>query len=271
MKIENLIAEVDLPPLSDIIVRLQEIKEDESATFKQFEEVISLDPALTAKILRIANSAFYGFPSKISSVEKAMSVIGVDATYNLAIATTAVDSLCSIKVPNFDSDDFWSRSVHIGMLARKIRKLKMLSMGAERLFVSGLLLNVGELLCCIKYSNQVETVKNSEEQFPWEAQKQVFGHTYSEISAKVMESWKLPKNLYEPLTNMFDSTNSDKVALKLAYLSSLDMIDSSFLSFGSESDYKKYDHDDILDCIENANLEAFAMLQIINPAASMIF
>lgn len=266
MNIQELIKGANLPPLPDVVIRLQELLDDNKSSLKDVSEVISLDPALTAKILKLANSAFFGFITKSTTVTQAISRIGAEATYSLALATSAADSIASVKIKDFDADDFWTRAVHTGIVAKNIKKLTV-KKDAERLFVSGLLLNVGELICATKYPSEVGLLQSEEDYAlaPWQAQKEVFGHTYYEISAALLKEWKIPKSVYMPIQELFKTKE-----LHAAYLSSLDMVNSSYVDY-SVLGYSAEESELIKGCIADANLESFSILEIINPGSTMIY
>jgi len=116
---------------------------------KQLGEIISHDPALTARILRIVNSAYYSLANKVELVSRAVSIVGEEDLRNLVLATSAVDSFKRIPNQLVDIDLFWRHSVHTGIISRLLSKHCNILHG-ERLFVAGMLHDIGKLVLYYK-------------------------------------------------------------------------------------------------------------------------
>lgn len=198
----------ELFTLPDIVIRLQELIECDSSSVDDISEVVMLDPTLTAKILKIANSPLYSFPSQISTVSRAVSVIGMTELFNLALATSAVSSV-SENVEGIDIDFFWQVGVHCGLIGRelaaacKVRK-------KEKLFVAGLLHNIGEL---VALENNAELTQQaldvSSDDVPWEKQQELFGFTWAECGAELLKMWSLPDELWKPVEGQHSLKSTD--------------------------------------------------------------
>ncbi len=131
--------------LPDVYLRLREVMDSENASMEDVAEVMSLDPALTARVLRIANSAFYGFRAKVETVSRAANILGMQKIHDLVLAAAISQTVGSIGNELMDIDTFWYRSVHCGFMAQSIAEGAGMR-NTESLFVRGLLHDIGHLV-----------------------------------------------------------------------------------------------------------------------------
>lgn len=188
--------------LPSVCIRLRELLDDYRTDADDIARLINLDPSLSAKLLRLANSALFRFPSPIESIAKAVSVVGGEALYNLVVAETSRTAFASFSSHQIDLDEFWEISVYVGVLAKLLAKEAGIR-GAERYFVMGLLHNFAELVIAKHnpptYQHYLETVDKGDAQV---AQKGVYGFYFTECSAAILESWRLPMTLWQPISRM---------------------------------------------------------------------
>ena len=202
MELKELIKDVkDVAPLPKSYLRIQELVNDTNSSLNEMTEVISNDPGLTARILRIANSAYVGLAVKVDSIGRAVQVLGLNQVHDLALASAAVDSLFKIQSKALDIYDFWRRSIYCAVVARLTAKRCGIR-NAERLFVAGLLHDIGNLIIAFKmppaYSEMRDTAIRR--QIPLvHAQRQHLGFDYADVSAELLKQWQLPPELYEPV------------------------------------------------------------------------
>lgn len=190
---------VDLISLPEIYFRVSQILDDPDHNAQQLGDVISHDPALTAKILRIVNSAYYSLASKIELVSRAVSVIGEDDLHNLVLATSAVDSFQQIPNELVDINLFWHHSVHTGIIARLLSKQCNILHG-ERLFVAGILHNIGKLVLYFKepeLSQQVLLAAAESNGQLYKAEQDILGFTHGDVGAALIDAWGLSDTLKE--------------------------------------------------------------------------
>lgn len=277
-----------IPLLSDTAIRLQELLQDDRSTIDDIAEVISIDPSLTSKLLRMANSAFYNFPTSIESAGKAVSVLGTKAVYNLALASSALEAMSQLNSDSIDLQRFWQQSIDTALIARELARRISVAY-SERLFVCGLLANLGELICADRYPEKAkeaspEVVKSRK--LPWETQQEVFGFTYAKLTQALMTIWQLPITISEPVGNIFSPENShyqnEARILRIAVMSAVSQIINEIA--GDENAAELVDpitEDDLAvvgldraslnDAIEYANFESINILSILSPGGSSIF
>ncbi len=190
---------VKLISLPEIYIRVTQVLEDPNHNAKQLGDVIGHDPALTARILRIVNSAYYSLATKIELVSRAVSIIGEEDLRNLVLATSAVDTFKRIPNQLVDIDLFWRHSVHTGIIARLLSKHCNVLHG-ERLFVAGMLHDIGKLVLYFKepeLSQQVLLEAAETDGQLHNAEKAIIGFTHGDVGAALIEAWKLSDMLQE--------------------------------------------------------------------------
>ncbi|MEG3765616.1 HDOD domain-containing protein [Alteromonas sp. 14N.309.X.WAT.G.H12] len=185
--------------LPQICIKIRKILDDTHSDVDDISRLISLDPSLTAKILRLANSALFRFPSQIDSVAKAISVVGGEALYNLVMAETANTAFNHFKSEYVDLKQHWYSSVYNGVLAQYLAK-SIHQRGSERFFVLGILHNLSELVVA-KYDPEkyMAYIQLKSDDLPWQKQQAHYGFTFAHCSGVIMEEWQLPMKLYYPV------------------------------------------------------------------------
>jgi HD-like signal output (HDOD) protein len=190
---------VKLISLPEIYIRVSQILEDPNHNSKQLGDIISHDPALTARILRIVNSAYYSLATKIELVSRAVSVIGEDDLRNLVLATSAVDTFKRIPNQLVDIDLFWRHSVHTGIISRLLSKHCNILHG-ERLFVAGMLHDIGKLILYFKepeLSQQVLLAAAESDGLLYKSEKEIIGFTHADVGGALISAWQLSDTLKE--------------------------------------------------------------------------
>ena len=193
--------DVALVSLPHIFTEINRVISDPRSSAVHVADVISKDPNLTARLLRIVNSAFYGFPSKIDTISRAVTVLGSKELSTLALGTSVLNIFNDIPADLVDMKSFWEHSVACGAAARMIGSYKNIA-NTERLFVSGLLHDIGRIIIyknfpsagreMLLYAQQSECLLRSAEQ-------EVLGFDHGQIGAMLMQKWKLPVILEQAL------------------------------------------------------------------------
>ena len=176
---------------------LQETIDDPLHTREQLANIIAYDPVLAVRILRIANSAYYGFPTTIDSVEPATSIVGEVDLRNLVLATSVVCSMSSLTYKGVNLNVFWLHSLHCGIYARLIAK-NLCGCNAEILFLSGILRDLGILVIYQHdetLANAVSRHMETNHQLRDQAEREMFGLDHAEVGALLVEAWGLAEQL----------------------------------------------------------------------------
>ena len=198
--IARLVDDVDglvSPP--DVCLRLFELIHSPRSGAKEIAEVVAVDPGLTARLLRMANSAFYGFSRKIDTVSRAVTVIGNGELYSLVLSISAVKSFTSIPNDLVSMETFWRHSVYTGLLARALAQ-RVRVLHPERLFVAGLLHDIGSLVLYHERPDIMRDlllVADGDEEVLYRAEQEELGFTHATLAGYLMEKWLLPTELQQ--------------------------------------------------------------------------
>jgi len=197
---QALVAEAkDLFSMPDIYFQLNEMIRDQRYSMVDIGRVISTDPALSARLLRLVNSSFYGFQSRIDTISRAIAIVGINDLHNLVVATYVVDRFAKIPTTLVDMTAFWMRSVHCGVVTRLLAKSSAV-LNSERLFLAGLLHDIGSLVLyqtLPEESLRVLWAINHNRRLLTVFEREIIGFTHADVGRELLKAWGLPESLYE--------------------------------------------------------------------------
>lgn len=190
-----------LVTLPDVFIRINRLVENPDSTNADIAQAVSQDPAFTVRLLRVANSPFYGFSSTIDTVSKAVSVIGTSQIRNLSLSTAVANSFSGLSNQLVSMDNFWRHSLYCGLAARKLARLAG-KCDAEAVFTAGLLHDIGELVLFNRLPEQAKEalllVLDSADELPlYQAERQTMGFDHAQVGGELARQWKLPPLLQE--------------------------------------------------------------------------
>ncbi|WP_026374703.1 HDOD domain-containing protein [Aestuariibacter salexigens] len=266
--------------LPDAVVRIKQLIEDDSTSMADIAEIINFDPSLASQLLRTANSALYKFPSKIDTISKAVQVIGTNSVYDLVVAYGVANAFNTVPPDVIDLDKFWEQSVSCGLLAKYFAE-QLGVREPERLFVCGLLHNIGELVM-VKLDKDiaVKCSKLTETDTPLKLQQRHLGFPYSDIAAELIHAWSIPEEIAHPIARLHTSIHraqslDDKI-VQLSYVLALDNIHQDvYRSFNNLDDnlYRRLNMsmDDVESALDYTNLQSMSVLALFNPSSFVVF
>jgi HD-like signal output (HDOD) protein len=206
---QELVAEVQsLFSLPDVALRLNDLVGQPKTTNKQIVEVLQLDAGLAATVLRLANSAWYGLPSKVDTLSRAITLIGHGALRDLVLAAAFIKRFQGIPGEFVNMKSFWDNSVACGVVARNLsRRCRMHE--SEQMFLAGLLHKIGRLVFFEARPNQYREVLSQAEDDSEAAivasERRVFGFSYAEVGGELLKLWRLPPILQNVVANQLQS------------------------------------------------------------------
>lgn len=268
--------------LSDSFIRIRELIDDEASTIDDISEVILIDPALSGTVLKLANSPFFSYPGKIDTISKAVLVLGITEVYNLVIAYFTTEAFKKIDADQDYLDDFWLKSVDCALLM-KFLGTSLGIVHAERLFILGLLHDLGEL---VVHQLTAEKQKNCDSQdinlLPWVKQQDVLGFTFGQCSAELLKQWQLPYSIFAPIRDQdVEDLTHYNAETQLLYVAKRVMSRNQVFK-GQDLDYTDLltkeelallciDKDMLDSAVDYCDLERLGVLSILNPSASMLY
>ncbi|MBP8975459.1 MAG: HDOD domain-containing protein [Bacteroidetes bacterium] len=194
---------IQLPALPAIAMEIVELIDNPKTSAAKLGQVIASDQALTGKVLKIANSPFYGFPRKISTIEFAIIVLGFDALKEIVISISLVSSLQKRSDQYFNEQEFWDHSIATATIGRKLAKELGYRVTGE-VFVAGLLHDMG-ITALHRFFNTefrriIDILKDNPEMNYIEAEESVLGVTHGDVGGWLAERWNLPEQLIEAIS-----------------------------------------------------------------------
>jgi putative nucleotidyltransferase with HDIG domain len=177
-----------------VYTRLNEAINSPRSSVGYMSTIISQDPALSARLLHIVNSAFFGFPRKIDTISRAVIVVGTQQLRDLALATSVIKSFKRIPEKFLTIESFWKHSVATGTAARTIATL-VREQNVEQFFVAGILHDVGRLIILEKVPEKAEEIfqrVNTSGEMVHEAERHVLGFDHAAVGSALVQAWRLP-------------------------------------------------------------------------------
>ncbi len=191
-----------LPSAPEVFGELTQEMNSEDASIRRIGEIIGKDMAMSAKVLQLVNSAFFGLPRTVESVEEAVTFLGTDVIRGLVLSNAAFESF-DAECEGFHIDSLWQHSLAVGALARDVAALEDCSKATvDEAMIAGLLHDVGQLLLAATmpdgYSETMRTA--AEKRIPLhQAERAALGCSHGEIGAYLMGLWGLPDGVIEAI------------------------------------------------------------------------
>lgn len=188
---------VEVTSLPEVFLRVNEMVESPRYSASDIGRLLGKDPGLTARLLKIVNSAFYGFPSKIDTVSRAITVIGVRELRDLVLAASITRLFKGLPNELVNMETFWRHSTHCAIVARLLAS-RHRELNIERFFVAGLLHDIGSLLIYRKIPELAREVLlrvSHNDEVLEDAEMRVMGFTHADVGAELLRKWRLPANI----------------------------------------------------------------------------
>jgi HD-like signal output (HDOD) protein len=206
-------------PVLDEIETLLDSPECSLATLG---EAIEKEPDLTVRLLRMANSSFYGFSSRVATVSEAISLIGIQQVQDLILASAIISQFKGMAAEFVSVESFWQHSLACGIGSRTIAMEKRLPK-ADKFFIAGLLHDMGRLILYCRAPQSAQKVfelYHNEKILLTEAEKRVLGFDHQQIAGAVLQLWKFPHNIVQAVAchHNPESSQSARVEASVVHL-----------------------------------------------------
>jgi two-component system cell cycle response regulator len=191
----------ELPTLPTVASKLITLTSKEDTTLADIGELVSQDISLSAKILKVSNSAFYSFPQQIGSIKQAVSILGMNAVRSLVLSFSFLTMKAGKVESRFNFEEFWQKSLASAVSAKLILE-NVKGANTDEIFVSGLLQNIGELILArsfpLEYDRVLQAVEENQQDI-LSAQEAVFGINHTLVGTEVAKRWGFPEVLLLPI------------------------------------------------------------------------
>ena len=189
---------IEIETLPEVTVRIIEVVQDPRSTAHDLHRIVSNDPALSARVLRVVNSAFYGLPGQIGSIDRAIMLLGLNAVKNIAIAASLTKMFKdSTPCDDFSGKDLWTHCVAVGAANKLITCAIGLALPDEA-FLAGLIHDLGLVALIQCYSNRIpEIVNHVKAGIPFrQAEEKIIETNHQEIGMALTAKWKFPRSFH---------------------------------------------------------------------------
>ena len=192
----------DLPTLPTIVLELNKYLRDPDTSIKTICDTIEKDQSITMKILKLVNSAFYGFKSKISDLRNAVALLGYNAVRNAIVSLSVINSFPKdVALMDFDITLFWKHSLAVAVTSKNIAQLSKKE-SPDNCFVGGLLHDTGKVILAQYFPRLFEavwsTLQNEQISF-YEAERKTLPIDHTKVGAHLAGKWQLPEGLVDAI------------------------------------------------------------------------
>jgi putative nucleotidyltransferase with HDIG domain len=224
-----------MPNLSTTVTKVLEICNNPKTSPNDLNRVISLDPVLTGKVLTLINSAYYSLPKRVTSLTRAIIMLGLNTVRNLALSTAVLDAFGRREsFPALSIDEFWTHSLCVGVTAKSLAMIKDVpATEREEYFVAGLLHDLGKIPLNSCFPDEyLQALKSAEleQEALYRTETAVIGFDHCRVGTMIAEKWHLSETMNDALChhhNLDDVKEENRglmaiVALANAYANTLE-------------------------------------------------
>jgi HD-like signal output (HDOD) protein len=191
-KIEN------IATLPDVALKVLEAIQDSQSNMNQISKIIEKDASIAARLLKVANSPYWGFSGKIDNIQRSLVLLGLREVSNIIIAVSIFTAFTKLKPKSsFDRDNFWLHASGTGQIARRFAKNIQLNFQGEE-FVAALIHDLGKLILDQFFSEEFKQILTRSQEsgsLPMESEEKFFGFNHSHIAAWLLKRWNIPESI----------------------------------------------------------------------------
>ena len=230
-----------MPSLSTTVAKVLEICNNPAASANDLNRVISYDPVLTAQVLKLINSAFYGLPNRIPSLVRAIIMLGVNTVKNLVLASSVLAACKGIsKTGKVTINDFWAHCLCVGILSKMIAATGHIPLSEhEEYFVAGLLHDLGKLplMACFPelYSGAISCAKESGHRLI-ESEDMNIGMNHCQVGGLIADKWNLGASMQDAIRKHHALEDIDSSNFMVKCIGTANLLANLF-GMGTAGDY----------------------------------
>lgn len=186
-----------LPTMAKIGMKILDLAADPEVSMSELSKAIHQDPSLTARVLKVANSPFYGMARQVDSLQLALVILGLNEVRNIALGLSLFNVVKTLNSNVYDREKFWTHSAGCGIIARILgRKLDFRSEGTD--FIVGLLHDVGKIIIDEYFSEEFAQIFEktlTTKMKMLEAERELLGESHEQLGEWLVEKWRLPETV----------------------------------------------------------------------------
>ena len=213
------------PSMPQAGVKLMSLLEKKDVAIDAVTRIMQYDPGLTANVLKLANSVYFGIPSKVGSLKHAITFLGLKRFKEIVMAACVSDKMdCAVEGYNLPAGELWRHSIAVSSTAKALVKLKK-DITTEDVFTPGLLHDMGKLILGTFVKEEFDTIKKIAAQgVPFEvAENMVLGTDHAEIGAQILSKWSFPREVIDAVRwhHNPERIKNSKLQTEIIYLSNV--------------------------------------------------
>ena len=216
--------------LPDLYFRLKSILDNPEFSVQDVTELLGKDPGMTVRLLRLVNSPFFGYASKIETVSRAVAMLGSQQVHDLVLASSVTQTFAGMSSEVMDMGLFWRNSVYCAAAARLLAS-NCSVIDSERLFVAGLLCDIGHLVIYQQLPGRaqqaIERARRVNQPL-FMAEREVLGFDYAHVGGLLARQWELPWTLREAIEFHVEPTGCDKCPLETSIVHIAKVVTTTF-------------------------------------------
>ncbi len=274
--VENCSSLVSLP---QVYLQVKKVIDNPKSTMADLSRAISIDPGMTAMVLKLVNSAFYGMPRKVETISRAVGILGMQPLHDLVLAVSVTKAFSGLTQQVMNMSIFWANSFFSGLAARELAR-KCFLVDSERMFMEGLLRDLGHLLLYQHLPEQAEEAMkisaNTGEPIQTTEQN-LIGFDYTQVGKALVDAWHLPRNLGEAIRHQHNPSGTPDYQFEAALLNIAGALTEGFQSPNGQGIWKTLvapeswtltdlDEDSITMCMLEAGIQLSSMLDLMEEA-----
>ncbi|MEX0829401.1 MAG: HDOD domain-containing protein [Nitrospirales bacterium] len=272
-----------LMSLPQVYLEVKKVTEHPESTMADLAAAISIDPGITAIVLKLVNSACYGMPRKVKTISRAVGILGMQPLHDLVLAVSVTKAFAGLTQQVMNMNIFWANSFFSGLAALELAR-KCFLVDSERMFVEGLLRELGHLLLyqylpeqagkAMKVSANTDTPIQTVEQ-------ELIGFDYTHVGKALVDSWQLPKNFGEAIRHQHNPKGAPHYQFEAALLNIAGALTEGYQSPNGQGNWEVLiapeswaltglDEDSIKMCMLEAGKQLSLMLDLMEDAQSRV-
>jgi len=255
----KLVREIEfLKPMPQVANQILHIIEDPVSSTGEVAEIVQYDPAVTANILKICNSAYYGLPRQVDSVQEAISFLGLDQIIEIVLLKSGTENMRSEQAGyGLHEGDLWRHAISSALVAKELAVMKKIE-NKNLVFTAALLKDIGKVVLDRYVSDSFQKIMSlvDKDGFSFrEAEKKVLGVDHAELGGIIAKTWKFSSRLIEMISNHHMQTEESRKDEETSIVYLADVI-CMMMGLGCGADGLAYRfHKEVLEHLEITELD----------------